>query len=326
MNEILPVAVIVGVVSGLITAIPTVFISKSNNKLQHITSERAKWREEIRGIASKLQTEENIFKIEDILCELKVKINTYGIANQDNVFQDAHIWKIIGTLENPQGSSVAERENKIKKAKKILIEYLSCLLKHDWERSKGEVIGNYTIMFDAIVNVLFFVGVIFCCNVLFKIDINCIDINQFNDMTFVFSVILAGWLAVMNFIIFYTQIKMIDISKEFIKSMKDKKKFWGIKSFIPYIIYTILWIIYLCLTLLISNLYEKRFQEKALFTINGFILLITYTMIYILILYCIYQLKASNEKKIYIDYYNTINKIYEMEICPNDCDRRSCPK
>ncbi|NDO47200.1 hypothetical protein FMM67_10235 [Clostridium sp. ASF356] len=174
-------------------------------------------------------------------------------------------------------------------------------------------------MLDAIVNVLFFVGVIFCYNVLFKIDINCIDISQFNDLIFVFSVVFAGYLAVINFIIFYTQIKMIDISKEFIKSMKDKKNFWEIKSFIPYIIY-------LCLTLLISNLYEKCFQEKALFTINGFALLIVYTIIYIFILYCIYQLKVSNEKKIYIDYYNTINKIYEIEMCSNGCIREDCPR
>lgn len=310
---------------GILTAIIGVLKNKADNKLQYITSERAKWREEIREIAQRLQSVGE-YEIDKILCQLKVKINTYGIANQDNVFQDAHIWKIIGTLENPQGSNIAERENKIKKAKKILIEYLSCLLKHDWERSKGEVIGNYTIMLDAIVNVLFFVGIVFCCNLLFNININNININQLKDWTFIFTILFAGCIAVINFIVFYTQIKMIDISKEFIKSMKDKKKFWGIKGFIPYIIYTILWIIYLCLMLLISNLCEKCFQEEALFTINGLILLIAYTIIYIFILYCIYQLKVNNEKKIYIDYYNTINKIYEMEICPNDCDRRTCPK
>ncbi|NDO47201.1 hypothetical protein [Clostridium sp. MD294] len=96
---------------GILTAIIGVLKNKADNKLQYITSERAKWREEIREIAQRLQSAGE-YEIDKILCELKVKINTYGIANQDNVFQDAHIWKIIGTLEDPQGSNIAERENK----------------------------------------------------------------------------------------------------------------------------------------------------------------------------------------------------------------------
>lgn len=84
-------SVLYGFISGIIALFVSLFINKSNTKLKHITSERAKWREEIRGIASKLQTEENIFKIEDILCELKVRINTYGIIDKDNFFKDGHI-------------------------------------------------------------------------------------------------------------------------------------------------------------------------------------------------------------------------------------------
>lgn len=312
---------------GILTTIIGILKDKTDRKLQYITSERGKWRNEIREISQKLQNAEEC-EINKILCELKVKINTYGIANEDNIFQDAHIWKIIRTLENPQGSNVTEKENEIKKAKRTLIKYLSCLLKNDWERSKGEVVGNHTILLDAVVNIFFFVGVIFCCNLSFNININGIDINQIKDWTFIFTIIFAGCLAVINFIVFCTQIKMTNISEYFIKDIKAKRKFWGIKGFIPYIIYITLWQIYLLFVFSIQKFFKEFLEDKKeiLFTEKEFVLFVIWTIIYLFILYCVYYLKVSNEKKNYIDYYNTINKIYEIEMCPSACTREDCPR
>lgn len=48
--------------------------------------------------------------------------------------QDSHIWSTIDKLE--------KRDGDFKQLKKLLILYLSMLLKMDWERSKEEVRGN----------------------------------------------------------------------------------------------------------------------------------------------------------------------------------------
>jgi len=294
-----------------------VFKNKVDNKLQYITSERAKWREEIREIAHRLQSAEKD-EIDKILCELKVKINTYGIANKDNVFQDAHIWKIIKTLENPQGSNIEEKENEIKKAKKILIEYLSCLLKHDWERSKGEVIGDNTIIISAIINILFFISIVICCVFSVEIDIKNFDIRNINNYVFSSIIIVTGVVAFINFSIIFLQIKIKNIQDNFIRAIIDKKNFtyMYMKSFKWPIVYIILWSGYLYF------LYKKQ----ELFKQEGFIFFIVFAIIYLFSLFLVYYLKISNENKSYIDYYNTINKIYEIEMCPNDCDRRDCPK
>lgn len=50
---------------------------------------------------------------------------------------DAHIWKIIEIIENKNFNI-----NKLSKLQLILQEYLSLLLKWDWERSKREVRGE----------------------------------------------------------------------------------------------------------------------------------------------------------------------------------------
>ena len=49
---------------------------------------------------------------------------------------DAHIWKLIDELENP------ESIEKFEDNKKKLFLYLSALLKYDWERAKQEVKGS----------------------------------------------------------------------------------------------------------------------------------------------------------------------------------------
>ena len=68
-----------------------------------------------------------------------MRINTYGKYSKDYL-KDCHIWESIYILEN--------KEERTEKQKNRLIDYLSLLLKYDWERSKieastsiGEILG-----------------------------------------------------------------------------------------------------------------------------------------------------------------------------------------
>lgn len=301
---------------GVLTAVIGILKDKMDRKLQYITSERTKWREEIRGIASKLQTEENIFKIEDILCELKARINTYGIVDKDNFFKDGHIWKIIRTLEeNPHKLQGTNRHEEIKKAKKTLIGYLSCLLKYDWERSKMEVIGNRTSILCVIDNIVFFVGIVICSTLVIGFNVKDFNINSNGDYAFITTVMLTGVVAVINFIVMYLDINIKNMQDDFIKAIIDKKSFvWlYIKKFKWPIIYTVLWCAYI---VFISKYGKDDFlEERGIIFFGGVI------WFYLYISGVIYYLKINNEKKNYTNYYDAINKIYEMEMCPNDCVR-----
>ena len=59
------------------------------------------------------------------------------------------------------------------KIKKLLIEYLSLLLKHDWERSKNEIFGNIKIYaFDVVFWIGFIVLLFYCLHIHGFITVN----------------------------------------------------------------------------------------------------------------------------------------------------------
>jgi len=312
---------------GVLTAIIGILKDKTDRKLQYITSERKEWRKEVEEIAQRLQRDKTNSEIDNILCQLKVKINTYGIANEDNVFQDAHIWKIIKTLE---GLESCENDKEIEKSKRILIKYLSCLLKYNWEVSKMEVIGNHTIIAYAVVSILFFVSIIICCILQLKINVEHINIDDINIYIFVSMLLFTGLLVIDNFVVLYMQIKMSVIQANFVRIIKNKKNFSYIKSFVWLIVYTMLWMIYLFVLFLVK-----------LFELKGIVLFIVCALIYLFVLYCICYFKISYEKENYDNYYETIKKIYILEVCPynydkikkyekfyfkkNKCNKEDCP-
>lgn len=129
ITAILTSAVIASFVSGMIAY----FQFKKNNQLVYITGERQKWRQDIRNIANRIESSQSFEDLKDVLVDLKVRINAYG-KNSDDVMQDSHIWDVIDKLE--------KHDEEYGTAKKLLILYLSMLLKMDWERSKTEVQGN----------------------------------------------------------------------------------------------------------------------------------------------------------------------------------------
>lgn len=132
-NEVITAILTSSIIASLISAVVAYFQFKKNNQLIYITGERQKWREDIRTIAERIEESKTLEDIEKTLVDLKVRINAYG-KNSDDIMQDSHIWEIINKLETESD----DYEN----TKKLLILYLSNLLKVDWEKSKEEVRGN----------------------------------------------------------------------------------------------------------------------------------------------------------------------------------------
>lgn len=122
--------------SAVIAAIISFTSASKSNQLKYITSERTKWRKEIKIIASGLaECERNNKKSKKLLTKLKLQINSYGYKDtypcdiRLNCFTDEHIWKEIKAIEN--GKEYEYHRDR-------LLCYLQLLLKFDWERSKRE--------------------------------------------------------------------------------------------------------------------------------------------------------------------------------------------
>lgn len=165
---ILTSTVIATIVSGLFA----LYQNYRSNKLSKITDERKVWRDDIRKIAENIiaNTDETI--LENEITRLKVKINAYGNSTfydektleidatkttllmkrkikhhkkKQEMLQtryyinDSHIWKQIHLLEN---------NNYNEQDKRKLVDYLSFLLKYDWERAKSEILIDKQMIYS----------------------------------------------------------------------------------------------------------------------------------------------------------------------------------
>lgn len=125
------------VVSAIVTAFFGYFSTKRQNTLKYITEERKKWRDEMRVIAEEVE-KSKYYNINEKLTKIKVRINAYGSTMETDYQSDGHIWKLIRELEKS-----TESKEIFEKRKRMLIDYISLLLKADWERSKVEVRGAF---------------------------------------------------------------------------------------------------------------------------------------------------------------------------------------
>lgn len=133
MKTLLGSAVIAAICSGLISYI----ISRREGNLHYITGERKDWREKMRSIVRRLKGASYKETLK-IMTELKVRINALGNNGISVKYSDdAHIWQVINDLENEKPAKQI-----LELKQKQLIEYISLLLKSDWERSKKEVKGD----------------------------------------------------------------------------------------------------------------------------------------------------------------------------------------
>lgn len=148
--KILELVVGPAVIAAIISGIISFFVAKKERSLKYITDERKKWREEIRIIVEEL-VEADHEKVLMVLAKLKVRINAFGIV-QDYYSKDSHIWEVISKIEHER---LGEEELLV--LKRQLMEYLSLLLKLDWEKSKKEVRGT---LFNVIKWLCFAVSII----------------------------------------------------------------------------------------------------------------------------------------------------------------------
>lgn len=146
LKTVLTSGVIAAVITGLISFISAMVSSNKEAQLSRITDERKAWREEIRRIAEELSiinidNDKDKLNLIVLLTKLKIRINSRGFLTQDSsneldYLKDSHIWNSIHILEQEETHTNKKLfNNEIRK----LINYLSALLKYDWERSKLEV-------------------------------------------------------------------------------------------------------------------------------------------------------------------------------------------
>lgn len=172
-KTVLTSSVIAAIITGLLSLITNISNQKNNSKIKYVTEERKNWRIEIREICEKLNNAESKDAVQTQLIKLKVKINAFGNTDiydecyknyndckmnnidldRKNLIQltqyfknDGHIWKQIHKIES--------NDNFVKRDICILIEYLSYLLKYDWERSKSEVLFNTQVLYSRFVFIL----------------------------------------------------------------------------------------------------------------------------------------------------------------------------
>lgn len=180
-NEGIELIKVIGI-STIITTIFTFISNSKKNNLDYITKERSDWRKEMREIAVKVGKIEvgsqNQFPlVRDVMHELKVRINGYGKAyitpmgmseikkEASYYLEDGHIWEVIEKLENYDLESPPENDPndlqhiqiaadtvEFNKNKKLLVNYLSALLKFDWERSKQEIGWEFSKLIKPLLN------------------------------------------------------------------------------------------------------------------------------------------------------------------------------
>jgi hypothetical protein len=115
-----------GVISAAVTAIASRRGSERAIQIENITKERAKWRDEIRELALKVQqaaTAKDSSKLSELRLQLCLHLNPLDKKDRD-------ITALI--------SEVSKSDDKI-------IEFsdrVSLLLKHDWDRAKCEAKGH----------------------------------------------------------------------------------------------------------------------------------------------------------------------------------------
>lgn len=133
--------IIAAIVTAIGSLLGVIFKINRESKLNRITDERKKWRNEMRKIVTQL----SVMDIDNLnrpdkkrLCEittmLKLRINPYGYKRK-NYMKDSHLWESISILEDEKKRTNGEKNK--------LIQYISLLLKYDWERSKTESSFNW---------------------------------------------------------------------------------------------------------------------------------------------------------------------------------------
>lgn len=156
-KTILTSSVIAAIISGVFAIIQ----QKNSTTARYVIEQREEWREKIRDLADEIFFG-NTDTMKKSLIKLKTRINPYGYfyeyeqpkdtdkksketTNVNYYLNDGHILKIIDKLMINED---------IDKNKKLLVDYLSLLIKFDWERAKIESTINKKQVFSIVLEFL----------------------------------------------------------------------------------------------------------------------------------------------------------------------------
>lgn len=162
-------------IAGLVSAGVTLYTGRKKNMIDHITSERKAWRDEIREIAIRIEAADTKEDLRRPLAKLKVRINAFGIQD-DDVLHDSAVWKTIDALKGADDS-------KIPMFKERLLRLLSCVLKYDWERSKFEIRGSVSMGFSIVMQIVAIVVAV-AAYLLNPANINVIFLGKIREIEF----------------------------------------------------------------------------------------------------------------------------------------------
>ena len=294
-EALLSSAVIAAFFSGFVSYI----ISRKQVNLQYITGERKEWREKIRDIATKLDGA-SYKKTVHLLTKLKIRINAFG---NNGVFisysKDAHIWELINDIEKEEIS-----KSILRLKQKQMIEYLSLLLKSDWEHSKKEVRGNActTISFFLIValNIYFFLSI-------FNLHVDNIDLFNLISVSIAFLIMMA-------FLCFVSVFGLKDVCNYLLSgviTIKPQKY----KISLLYVCY-ITWIVSIVICMGVYVYFVKRFLELVPCGENDSMIILISGTIYASVLSLVSWAQVPNFHEIY-HYNSSVNKVrgkyYELQ-------------
>jgi hypothetical protein len=113
------------VVAAVIAGIVTLRTTARNIKVEHVTKERAKWREKVRAKAIQVHraaVNNEWGRVAELRLVFTLILNPFDQ-------EDQAILNLIGTLETTELKEAALRE---------FGDRVALLLKHDWERAKSE--------------------------------------------------------------------------------------------------------------------------------------------------------------------------------------------
>ena len=260
-------------ISGIISALVIYINSKREERLKYITGDRREWREKMREIASKLHgaTYDDTLKV---LTELKVRINPYGKDKEDRTcFQDAHIWKLIGEIEKTKINDCM-----LCKKQQQMIDYISLLLKYDWERSNGEVRGN---LYEVINWVIMFFNITYLCYLG-----RCLVYSIFG---YVENFYMIEYIIIIIFVIIYI----------FFNNMLSEKMIDNIEMLL------VIWL-FICFCLIIFDIRVGLLINETILKIPSIFLVVIYTNV-LIFKYNFFKQKIR-EKANYIKAINTVKK------------------
>ncbi len=254
-------AVVAALFSGLISYL----IFKKQGNLQYITAERKEWRERIRNIANELDGA-SYSQTLHIMTDLKLRINSFGNGEISSDYdKDAHIWEVINELEKEKPS---KRVLRIRQEQ--IIQYLSLLLKADWERSKKEVkgdINHFICGTSYLFTTIYFAVVVFMCT-------ENSDFSKFQLVTYIiiFALIMGA----------YQIVCMLCMKQDFKSILKGKinmdsekfNKYAIAKCYLLLLIELIVLVLMFALTILVA--FEK-FELVNLNWLSALLLGILYT-------------------------------------------------